>query len=249
MTDIWFAAIISVLAVSAISLIGIFTLSVKTKLLNRALFVFVSFAAGAMLGDAFIHLLPEAVEEKGFTIEVSLSILLGIAILFLVEKVIHWRHCHHTPTEHHVHPFAIMNLLGDSVHNFIDGLIIGASYLVSIPIGIATTIAVILHEIPQEISDFAVLVHGGFTKGKALFLNLVTALVAVLGVVVALLIGFRAESFASLLVPFAAGSFIYILSADLIPEIHKEVRLRKSIVQFIAFLLGIGIMLALLWLE
>lgn len=248
MIDVWFAAILSVIIVSTVSLIGIFIFSIKFKWLDNALFLIVSFAAGAMLGDAFIHLLPE-VSINGFTLNTSLSVLSGIAVLFLVEKVIHWRHCHHTPTKTHVHPFAIMSLLGDGIHNFIDGLIIGASYLISIPVGIATTIAVLTHEIPQEISDFVVLIHGGFTKGRALFLNFLTASTAVLGTVIALFIGFQAQGFALFLIPFAAGSFIYIAAADLIPEIHKEVRLRKSLGQFFAFLLGIGVMILLLFVE
>ncbi len=152
-------------------------------------------------------------------------------------------------TAEHKHPFAWMNLFGDSVHNLIDGLIIGAAYLVSIPVGIATTIAVILHEIPQEIGDFGVLLHGGFTKEKAILLNFATALAAVLGTIAVLIFGTYAANSVSFLVPFAAGNFIYIASTDLIPELHKETAVKKSILQLIWFVLGVCIMLSLLLLE
>jgi zinc and cadmium transporter len=152
-------------------------------------------------------------------------------------------------TKTHIHPFAIMNLVGDSVHNFIDGLILGASYLVNIPVGIATTIAIIFHEIPQEIGDFGVLIHGGFSKKRALFINFMTALTAVLGVVIALLLTRYIVDLTSYLIPFAAGSFIYIAGSDLIPELHKETKISKTLIQLLFFLLGIGIMLLLLIVE
>jgi len=249
MFSIWVYSISSVLLVGFISLIGLFTLSMKTKHLKNILLYLVSFSAGAMFGDAFIHLLPEVVEENGFGLFTSASILAGIVIFFVMEKVIHWRHCHHTTDHNHVHPFAVMNLVGDGVHNFLDGLIIGVSYLVSLPVGIATTIAVILHEIPQEIGDFSVLIHGGFTRAKALFLNFVTAMIALIGTIFALLIGQQFGGITSFLIPFAAGGFIYIAGSDLIPELHKETKTWKSFWQLIAFVAGIMIMLLLLLLE
>jgi zinc and cadmium transporter len=172
--------------------------------------------------------------------------MFGIAFSFIVEKFIHWRHCHIPTSKEHVHPFAMINLFGDAVHNFIDGVIIGASYLVSIPVGIATTIAVILHELPQEIGDFGVLLYGGFSKWKALFFNFITALTAVFGAVVSLLISLYVENITTVLVPFAAGTFIYIAGSDLIPELHKEVEVKKSLLQFIAIVFGVLVMLALL---
>jgi len=142
-----------------------------------------------------------------------------------------------------------MNLIGDGVHNLIDGILIGASFLADPVLGVATTIAVILHEIPQEIGDFAVLVHGGFSRGKALALNFGSALLAVAGVAIAIWIGSAAESFAALLVPFAAGGFLYIAGSDLIPELHHHESVKKSILQLITFLAGIGVMWAMLLLE
>jgi len=210
----------------------------------------VSFSAGALFGDAFIHLLPEIVKEYGFTITISLSTLSGIVIFFIVEKVIHWKHCHQHHHHHFgrkkIHPFALMNLLGDAIHNFIDGLIIGASYLVSIPAGIATTIAVALHEIPQEIGDFGVLLHGGFSRRKALLFNFFTALTALGGLLVVFMIHTEIKNITLYLIPFAAGGFIYIAGSDLIPEIHKEVKIKTSLLSLAYFILGIAVMLILL---
>ena len=248
MMDIWVYSLVSVLVVSLISFAGILTLSIKVDKLKKILLYLVSFSAGALFGDVFIHLLPEAVEESGFGLNVSIYLMLGIAFSFIAEKFIHWRHCHIPTSKDHVHPFAMMNLFGDAVHNFIDGMIIAASYLASIPVGIATTIAVILHELPQEIGDFGVLLHGGFSKSKALFFNFVTALTAILGAVVSLVLSSYVENITVFLIPFAAGTFIYIAGSDLIPELHKEVRAEKSLLQFVAIVLGVLVMLALLFL-
>jgi zinc and cadmium transporter len=243
----WFLSLGSVIVVSLISLIGILTFSINTKKLESALLYFVSFAAGALLGDAFLHLLPEITEQAGFTLAISGSLLFGIALSFVIEKFIHWRHCHLPTTTEHPHPYALMNLFGDAVHNFIDGLIIAASYLVSIPIGIATTLAVIFHEIPQEIGDFGVLLHGGYSKKKALILNFVTALTAVVGAVAALLLSSAAEGLVPFLIPFAAGGFIYIAGSDLIPELHKEPKKwKKSLLELVFLILGMLVMAALL---
>ncbi len=247
--EVWLYSLGSVVVVSLISLVGIFTLSIKIEKLRKILIYMISFAAGALLGDAFIHLLPSVIEEHGFGLNISIYVLVGIGVMFVVEKVIHWRHCHHPTCDDHPHPFALMNLFGDGVHNFIDGLVIGAAYLVSIPVGVATTIAVVLHEIPQEIGDFGVLIHGGFSKAKALMLNFATALTSVLGVVVALLISSYVENLTMFLIPFAAGGFIYIASADLIPEMHKTVKISRSLLQFLFFTLGIGVMFLILLVE
>ncbi|QQG44128.1 MAG: ZIP family metal transporter [Candidatus Roizmanbacteria bacterium] len=249
MITVWMYSIISVLLVSVVSLVGVLTLSINDKLLKRVLIYFVSFSTGALFGDAFIHILPEVVEEFGFSFQVSLFILAGIVVSFIIEKVICWRHCHIPITKTHVHRFAFMNLFGDAIHNLIDGLIIGASYLASIPLGIATTIAVIFHEIPQEIGDFGILLHGGFSKQKAILYNFFIALTAILGVVLSLLLSAYVENANMFLLPFAAGSFIYIAGSDLIPELHKEVELKKSLFQIIAFILGILVMLSLLIIE
>jgi len=240
--------IVSVLIVSSIALVGIVALSIKTEKLKRILIYMVSFSAWALMGDAFIHLLPESVEE-GFTLSTSLRILGGILFGLITEKVLHWNHCHMPITKNHVHAFAIMNLVGDFVHNIIDGLIIGASYLVSIPTGIATTVAVIFHEIPQEIGDFGVLIHGGFSKKRAILMNFLTALSAIIWLVMAFVLAGQIEWIEMMLLPFAAGSFIYIAGSDLIPELHKENKTWQAIGQILMFVAGIAIMSLLLLLE
>jgi zinc and cadmium transporter len=246
---VWLATLVSVVIVSIISLVGILTISVKIEQLKKVLLYFVSFAAGGLLGGAFLHLLPEITAEVGFTLEVSVYVLLGITVSFVVEKIIHWRHCHLPTTTEHPHPFAFMNLFGDAVHNFIDGLIIAASYLVSIPLGTATTLAVIFHEIPQEIGDFGVLLHGGFTRKRALFVNFLTALTAIIGAIVALVLSGVVEGMVTFLIPFAAGGFIYIAGSDLIPELHKEPKTpKKASLELFFLILGFFVMALLLFL-
>lgn len=236
----------SVILVSLLSLIGIFLISIKEAKLKKLLIYLVSFSAGALLGDALIHLLPEAAEE-GFALMISSFVLFGVVVFFIMEKFIHWHHCHSTTHTGHPKSLAYMNLLGDAVHNFIDGLIIAASYIVSIPIGVATTIAVIFHEIPQEISDFGVLLHGGLSKKRALILNFLSAVVSIVGAVVGLLI--FSEALLLPVLAFAAGGFIYIAGADLIPELHKKPEAKTSALQLIAFLLGLAVMYGILFLE
>ncbi|MFZ2187987.1 MAG: ZIP family metal transporter [Candidatus Moraniibacteriota bacterium] len=245
----WVYTLISVFIVSLISLIGVFTLSLDHKKLYKYLIYLVSLSAGTLMGDAFIHLIPEAYENSDGTVLVSLYILSGILVFFVLEKVIHWRHCHEEPCEKHPHPFSYIILMGDSLHNFVDGMVIGASYLVSIPVGIATTIAVIFHEIPQEIGDFASLIYGGFTRKKALFLNFLSALTAVAGALLILAFDLKIDGLEKFLVPFAAGGFIYIAGTDLIPELHKQNEAKKGVLQVLAFLVGIGLMLGMLLME
>ena len=161
------------IVVSLISLAGIITLSLKAKSLNKILLILVGFSVGALMGGAFLHLIPEAVEESGLSF-VSLYVLVGFSAFFVIERFLYWHHCH-KEGRCPVHMFTYMNLIGDGIHNFVDGLIIAASFVINIPFGIVTTIAIIAHEIPQELGDFGVLVYGGFTKFKALFYNFLSA--------------------------------------------------------------------------
>ena len=242
--QIWLYAILSVVVVSLISLVGIFAIPFDREKLNKILIYIVSFSAGTLLGDAFVHLIPEAY-EIGNTIFISLSILSGIVLFFILEKFVHWRHCHEVACDNHPHPFSYVILVGDTVHNFIDGLIIGASYLVSIPVGIATTIAVVFHEIPQEVGDFGSLVYGGFSQKKALLLNFMTALAAILGTILVLIFS-NVSNLTGFLIPFAAGGFIYVALSDLVPELHKHTEIKKSFWQLVTFILGILLMMILL---
>jgi len=236
MTLFWILS--STFLVSLIAFIGIFVLVIKEKLLKKIIFLLIALSAGALMGDAFLHLIPKAVESSNKYI--FLYILIGFIVFFLIEKILHWRHCHDGKCP--VHTFAYINLIGESVHNFIDGLIIAASFIINTPLGIATTIAIALHEIPQEIGDFGVLVHGGFEKTKALFLNFLVALTAIFGGLIGFYLSNSTQTFIELLIPFTAGGFIYIAASDLIPELKKEIDNKKSLLNFIAFIFGIFLM-------
>jgi zinc and cadmium transporter len=225
--------------VSLISFVGVVCLALKEDILNKILLILIGLSAGALMGGAFLHLLPEAV-EKSTGLDVYLFVLIGFILFFLIEKVLHWRHCHKGECD--VHTFQYMNLVGDSIHNFIDGLIMAASFVVSIPLGITTTIAISTHEIPQEIGDFGVLLYGGFSKKKAITLNFVVALTAVLGGIVGYFISSLIDNIVLFILPFAAGGFIYIAATDLVPEIRKELDMKKYMMTLFVFICGILIM-------
>lgn len=239
----------SVLVVSLIALIGIITLAIREDLLKKILSFLVSFATGGLFGGAFLHLIPHLAEENNFRLQSSAIVLSGIIFFFILEKFIHWHHCHRYNCDDHPHSIGIMSLVGDGFHNLIDGLIIGGSYLIDIKLGITTTIAVILHEIPQEIGDFGILIHAGFNKKRALFLNFISALTSVIGVAAALYIGGQTEKFLDVLLPFAAGGFIYIAGSDLLPELKKDHGIKASIGQLLSILTGIGIMAVFVFFE
>lgn len=248
--ETWIYAIISVGLVSVISLIGIVTLSLGQAMMRKLILYMVSFAVGGLFGDAFIHLIPESFYKLGFHLKTSLLIVAGILIFFALEKFVRWRHCHVPDAEHeHVHPVVTMNIVGNSVHNMIDGMLIGASYLVSVPIGVATTLAIIFHEIPQEIGNFSILVHGGLTVKKALLFNFITALTAAFGTIISLLIGSHIAGYTLSLLPITAGGFLYIAGSDLIPELHHDVKISTSFYQLAAIITGIGVMALLVLLE
>jgi len=240
-----FFTLISVLIISLISFIGALALVLKRDLLNKSIFIFVSLAVGALLGDVFIHIIPEAYEKMNDTTIISFLLIGGILIFFILEKFIHWHHHTLEHAEEHHHQMGKMILFGDGVHNFIDGLIIASSYMVSLEVGMATTIAVVLHEIPQEIGNFGVLIHAGYKAKKALWYNFLSALTAVIGAIVALILGSVAEDFAVILLPITAGGFIYIALSDLIPELHKN-HSEQSLVQVIAIMVGVMSMAGIL---
>lgn len=249
MSIIYVYSFLSVLLVSLFSFVGVFTLSLRTEVLKKYLTLFISLAIGALLGDVFIHLIPESFkgEHNEF---VSILFIIGILIFFILEKYLHWHHHENDSNEeNHIHPVGKLILISDGMHNFLDGLIIGASFLVSIPVGIATTIAVILHEIPQEIGDFAVLIHSGYSKVKALWLNFASAIMAFLGLALIFILGEISDHFIEYIVPIAGGGFIYIALADLIPELHKSKKIKDILLQSIFLILGVLIMLTLTVLE
>ena len=240
---LWAYALGSVILVSLLSMVGVFFLAADNARLQKMLLFLVSLAIGGLTGDAFIHLIPQAFEELGAKLSTSLLIIAGMLLFFGLEKAIRWRHCHIPTSEQHVHPVATLNIIGDGVHNFIDGLLIGATYMVSIPIGLTTTLAVILHEIPQEIGDFGVLVHAGLSVKKAILLNFASALTAILGTILSITVGAHFQSFSLVMLPITAGGFIYIAGSDLIPEVQAECGgAGINFGHFATIMLGIGLM-------
>lgn len=249
MPRIWLLTLVSVLAVSALSLVGAVTFLLNPATMRRGLLVMISFAAGALLGDAFLHLIPEIAEsDSGFGLTASFSLLGGVVAFFVLEKVLHWHHAH-VPSQEVLHPVAVTNLIGDGLHNFVDGAILAGAFLVSTRVGIATSIAVALHEIPQELGDFGILMHAGLKPRRALALNLLTSLAAVAGAVATLAADELLNGIETFLAPVAAGGFVYIASTDLLPELHKEPEAGKSVVQLAGLLAGVGVMAALLLAE
>jgi zinc and cadmium transporter len=250
MNQVWLYSIGSVVIVSLISLIGALSLLFKKELFQKIVFILVAFAAGSLLGDAFIHLLPEIIENGDISIKISLYILAGIVIFFVLEKFIHWRHCHMEKCIEHPAPLGTLNILGDILHNFIDGAIIAGSFLVSIPLGISTTIAVIFHEVPHEMGNFAILVHSGYSRKKALLFNFLSATTAIIGAIFVLAIGKEnINGMITFIIPFTMGGFVYVALSDLVPELHKEVAPIKSLLQLCFFILGIVLMALLLVFE
>ena len=216
--------------VSLISLIGIVLIFVAKKRIDEMLFFLISFSAGTLLGAAFFDLLPESVGSVDaiFALEISFA---GLMVAFVMEKVIHWHHHHAGREREHTHPLGMLSLIGDGMHNFFDGVAIAAAFIAGVPVGITTTIAIALHEIPQEIGDFALLLYSGYSRMKALCFNFISALAAVAGGVLFYFFSEAVEHFESYALAFTAGLFIYIAAADLFPQMHKERNAAKSLVQ------------------
>ncbi|RLI09836.1 ZIP family metal transporter [Candidatus Bathyarchaeota archaeon] len=238
--------------VSLFSLSGIFALSLNEKHLHRVLFVIIGFSAGSILGAVFFDLLPEAIELVESDV-VFVYVALGFVLFFFLERFIYWYHGHgHREDIEHLparpgkagtREFAYLNLIGDGIHNFIDGIVIAVSFLVDPAVGAAATVAVIFHELPQEMGDYGILLYGGFSRRSALVLNFAVALTVVFGGATALFVSNWIEELSGLLIALAAGGFTYLGASELIPELHEEKTLGRSVVQFIAFLLG----LSLIW--
>ncbi len=233
------AILASVTAVSLIAFIGMIFIGLRENLLKRIMMALVGFASGTLLGGAFLHLLPEAVTEIGDAATAFYYVIFGMILFFVLEKFLYWRHCHEEKCP--VHMFVYLSLIGDAVHNFIDGMIIAATFMLRFDLGVTTTMAVIFHEIPQEIGDFGVLIYGGLGKRKALTYNFISALTAILGALTTYYLTYL-QSIETLLVPFAAGGFLYIAATDLMPELHKKFHAGESIVQFMVIIIGIGLM-------
>ena len=243
--DTIFYILIATFLISLTAFTGLLILFLKEKILNKILLILIAFAAGSLIGGAFLHLLPEAIEEIGTEEEmltrIFLFLIFGFCFFFILEKFIHWHH-HHAKDHPEIKSFSYLILVSDGIHNIIDGLIIAASFVIAFPLGVASSIAVAFHEIPQQLGNFGVLIYSGFKKTKALLFNFLSSLGIVLGGIIGFFLSEKIESYIVYLLPFAAGNFIYIACSDLIPEIKQKEGLKKSLIHFFVFLLGIGIM-------
>lgn len=238
-----FLIIIATFSISLISFSGALALFFKEKL-DKFILVLVAFSAGALLGAAFFHLLPEAISEAGNDniLTVFFYLILGFCVFFILEQFISWHH-HHTREHPEITSFSYLILVGDTIHKFIDGLVIAASFLSGSSIGVTTSLAVAFHEIPQEIGDFGVLVYGGFKRNKALLFNFISSLFIILGGVFGFFLSGKIGERILYLLPFASGAFLYIACSDLIPEIKEKISSKKSFLHFFVFLLGLSLML------
>jgi zinc and cadmium transporter len=243
---VWFNSLVSVLLVSLVSVIGILFLALKKEKLEEIQLLLVALATGGLLGGAFFHLLPESFASFDNDKIPSFLLVSGFMLFFVLERFLHWHHDHTTGiSEYSVKPFGTVNLIADGLHNYLDGILIAASFSYSFSIGMATTITVLLHELPQEIGDFGVLLHAGFSKKRALIFNFLSACVAFLGAFTVLIFQSSAHILSKAVLPVAAGGFIYLAAVDLIPELHSEKTLRKSIYQLLALILGLSLLIIL----
>ena len=240
-------SLLSTLVVSSISLIGLFLIFIKSQKLQNFTLALVSFAVGALLGDAFIHLIPESFNSFPSGSTASVFILSGILLFFILEKILRWHHCHEVDCHQEEKHIITLNLIGDSVHNYIDGALIAASFQISTFVGLTTTLAVILHEIPQEIGDFGIFIHHGVSIKKTVLYNFISALTSFLGVFAIFLFNY---DFSSYIIPLTAGGFIYLALTDLTPELHRhDPKISIALTQLISIILGISLMFCLLFLE
>ena len=229
-----FSTLGSVGAIAGAALLLLFPDSMRKRLLPCLL----SYATGTLLGAAFLGMIPKAM-DKAEPLNISITILSGIVLFFLLEKILLWRHCHDEDCEVHSNAAPII-LIGDAFHNFVDGLVITAAFLTSIPMGIATSLAVIAHEIPQEVGDFAILLNSGYSKLRALVLNFLSSLTTLLGAVAAYYYLAETSQFIPYILAMSAASFIYIAVADLVPSLHKSIGLEATVLQLVLILVGIG---------
>lgn len=238
--------LISTFLISIIAFVGVLTLFLKEKFLDKILLILVAFSAGSLIGGAFLHLIPEAIIkvglDEGQLLKIFLYLLFGFCIFFVLEQFIGWHH-QHVIRHPEIKSFSYLILISDGIHNFIDGLIIAASFIVAFPVGVVTALAIALHEIPQEIGDYGILIYGGFKRIEALFLNFLSSTFVIFGGIVGFLLSEKIGQSVVFLLPFAAGNFIYIACSDLIPEIKGKESFKRSMIYFCVFLLGILLIL------
>jgi len=225
---------------SAIAMVGSITLVLKPATLDRLLLPLVSFAAGSLIGGAFFHMIPAALDANAPILGISIAVVMGFTVFFVLEQVLHWHHCHRAQSDCK-QPLTYLVLIGDGLHNFLGGLAVAGTFLIDIRLGITTWLAAAAHEVPQELGDFGVLVHGGWSKRRALLFNLLSGLTFLLGGLLAYGLSFQMD--VSWLIPFAAGNFLYIGASDLVPEVNKHHELKANVIHLLAFVLGLALLL------
>lgn len=247
--SIFWWILISTTGISLMSLAGVLVLFFKDDFLQKIILRLVAFSAGSLIGGAFLHMIPESLNELNNNSLVFIWVIIGFSIFFLLEQFIHWHHCHTLECQHkeYTKPTAYLILMADGLHNFIDGLAIAGAFLFDVRIGLITALVVATHEIPQELGDFGVLINSGWKKSRALLFNLISGLTAVLG---GLAVYFIAQDIqVDFLLPLSAGGFIYIASSDLIPEVKHHAKMSTNVANFSAFIFGILLIVAVGYLE
>lgn len=238
----FFWIVVSGSAMSVIALVGSVTLILSEATLKKILLPLVALAAGTLLGGALFHMIPAAVDQLGNRFSIYVWILTGFSLFFVLEQFLQWHHCHRVPCEHKRQPLTYLILIADGLHNFIGGLAVASAFLIDIRVGISAWLAAAAHEVPQELGDFGILIHGGWSKRGALLYNFISALSFLFGGLVTYALSLTFD--VTFLLPFAAGNFIYIAASDLIPEVKHPESLTRAGVHFISFLIGLAILLA-----
>jgi len=227
---------------SVIALVGSVTLILSEAALKKILLPLVALSAGTLLGGALFHMIPAAVDQLGNRLFVYVWTVAGFTVFFVLEQFLHWHHCHSVPCEHRYEPLTYLILIADGLHNFIGGLAVAGAFVIDVRIGISAWLAAAAHEVPQELGDFGILVHGGWSKPRALLYNFLSALSFLAAGLVAYAVSLTFD--VTFLLPFAAGNFIYIAASDLIPEVKHEENLALAGVHFVSFLIGLALLLA-----
>jgi zinc and cadmium transporter len=230
------------LLMAAIAMVGSVTLVLKPATLDRIVLVLVAFAAGSLIGGAFFHMIPAALAAGLGGLETGIATVTGFAVFFILEQLLHWHHCRRADSDCK-QPLTYLILIGDGLHNFLGGLAIAGTFLIDVRLGITAWLAAAAHEVPQELGDFGVLVHGGWSKRRALVFNVLSGLTFLLGGLVTYSLSAQLDT--TWLIPFAAGNFLYIGAVDLVPEIGKHDKLKSNLIHVLAFLTGILLLLAL----
>ena len=226
---------------SAIALVGAVTIALEERTRERLILPLVAFSAGSLLGGAFLHMIPEAIERSGGDPSVYLWVLIGFTAFFALEQFLHWHHWHEDAE--HKSPLSHLMVIGDSLHNFLGGVAVAGAFIVAVPLGVTTWIVAAAHEVPQELGKYGVLLHGGWSKGRALLVSMASSLTFLVGGLFAYAASVQVD--VSFIVPFAAGNFLYIAASDLVPEVNKHHRIGINLLHFVSFASGIALLVAI----